>query len=117
MALSPWPTTPSALADATATLKAAIANSKEDDAPIQRVGSVAAERVEREASDAPQAIKDESVIRFAGYLFASDFGGILREELGPQRIEYVTNHSAAFRNSGAAGLLSPWKIRRAGVIA
>ena len=116
MALSLWPTTPAAQATATSTLKVAIADGMADDSIIQRVGSVAAERVEREVSNAPQAVRDEAVIRFAGYLYSADFGAIRKESIGPQDVEHVTNHSNAWKNSGAAALLSPWKIRRAGVI-
>ena len=116
MALSPWPTTPAALANATASLKAAIANTHADDAIIQRVGSVASERVERETSNAPQSVRDESMIRYAGYLYSADFGAIRKESIGPLDVEHITNHANAWRNSGAAALLSPYKIRRAGVI-
>ena len=114
MALSPWPTTTAALAAATATLKAAIRT--DDDALAQRLGPVAGAMVEREAPGAPQAVKDEAVIRFAGYLRAADWGDISKTTLGPKSTDFVTNHAPMFRNCGAKGLLSPWKIRRAGVI-
>ena len=65
---------------------------------------------------APDAIHNEAVVRFAGYLYGSDYGGIRSEELGPHRVEYVTNHAAMFRNSGAAALLTRYKRRRAGAI-
>ena len=68
------------------------------------------------APDAPDAIHNEAVVRFAGYLYGSDYGGIRSQELGPQRIEFVTNHAAMFRNSGAAALLTRYKHRRAGAI-
>lgn len=74
-------------------------------------------RVEREAPGAPDAVADEALTRFAGYLTQSDFGGVRSEQIEPWRVEYVTTHSNAWRNSGAAGLLAPWKVRRAGVIA
>ena len=115
-ALSPWPTSPAALATATATLKAAIANDGETDAVVQRVGAVAAARVEREAPSAPQPIKSEAVIRFAGYLYSADFGAYRDETIGPLAKAYTVNHAPAWRNCGAAGLLAPWKVRRAGVI-
>ena len=73
--------------------------------------------VERYAADAPQALKDEAVIRYAGYLAQSDYGGIQQEALGPKSVTYQINHADAFRRSGAAGLISPWKVRRAGKIA
>lgn len=114
--LSPWPTSPAATAAAVACLKAAIADEGEADEMIVRVGSAAAARVEREAPGAPAAVKSEATIRLAGYLYSSDFGAIRKETIGPREVEYVTNHANAWRNSGAAALLAPWKIRRAGVI-
>ena len=115
-ALSPWPTSPAALTAATAVLKTAIANDAETDATVQRVGAVAAERVERYAAGAPQATKNEAVIRFAGYLYSADFGAYRDETIGPLNKAYTVNHAPAWRNCGAAGLLAPWRVRRAGAI-
>ena len=81
-----------------------------------RLLAVAAEVVETYAPDAPDVLQNEAVIRFAGYLAQSDFGTIRTEEIGPKRIEYHLNHAAMFRNSGAAGLLTGHKRRRAGAI-
>ena len=72
--------------------------------------------VEREAAGAPEAIQNEAVVRFAGYLAQSDFGTIRMEEIGPRRVEYITNYQSMFRNCGAKALLSPYKVRRAGAI-
>ena len=72
--------------------------------------------VEREAPLAPEAVANESVVRFSGYLAQSDFGTIRKEGIGPRDVEYVVNHAAMFRNCGAKGLLSPYKIRRASAI-
>ena len=79
---------------------------------------VAAALVEREAPAAPQAVKNECVIRVAGYLRQSDFGGVKSESsVGGRTVEYFpTNGALAFRNSGAKGMLSPWKRRRARAI-
>ena len=116
MALSPWPTTPAALATATATLKSAIAGPRAEDADIARVGAAASAMVEDYAPGAPQTLRDEATIRFAGYLYGSDFGGIRTEDIGPKRVEYIVNHAPAFRNSGAAGLVTRWRVRRAGAV-
>ena len=115
--LSPWPTSPVALAAAVACLKDAIANDDESDTVIERIGAVAAARVEREAPGAPQPIRSEASIRYAGYLYSADFGALRKESIGPSEVEYIANHANAWRNCGAAGLLSPWRVRRAGVIA
>ena len=78
--------------------------------------AVAAAMVEQYATGAPAALQNEAAIRFAGYLAQSDFGSIPKESIGPRSIDYVTNHASAWRNSGAAMLLSRWRVRRAGAI-
>ena len=83
------------------------------------LGAAASAMVEKYAPGAPQAVKDEAVIRMAGYLAQADFGGFRSEGQGVGGTpgpEYVTNHAPAFRNCGAAMLLTPWRVRRAGVI-
>ena len=117
MALSPWPTSPAALAAAVTQLKAAVQGAALDsDERAAQLGAVASAMVEQYALGAPGALKDEAVIRFAGYLAQSDFGTIAKEGIGPRDVEYVTNHASTFRNSGAAMLLTRWRVRRAGAI-
>ena len=119
-ALSPWPAATATVARAAAVvrLRAAVeGRAAESDEAASALGEHASARVEREAPGAPQAVKDEAVIRMAGYWAQSDYGSIRTETIGPRSIEYVVNHANAWRNSGAYGLLSPWKVRRAGVIA
>ena len=70
--------------------------------------------VDKYAPDAPHALSNEAAVRFTGYLLQADYGTVRAEALGPKSVEYVTNHAAAFRNSGAAALLSPYKHRRGG---
>ena len=84
----------------------------------QRLLAVATERVTRYAPLAPSVIKNESAIRFSGYLNGSDFGGVASETIGPQTTSYTspTHNASAFRSSGAEALLSPYKVRRAGAI-
>ena len=55
------------------------------------------------APDAPDAVKDEAVVRFVAYMFDAPTAG--------RRDSY----SAMYRNSGAASLLSPFISRRAGI--
>ena len=81
-----------------------------------RVLAVATQVVEDYAPDAPEALQNEAVIRFAGYLSQSDFGGIPEETIGPLSVKYTVNHAAAFRNCGAAALLTRYRVRRAGAI-
>lgn len=72
--------------------------------------------VEREAPGAPDAVQNEAVVRLGGYLSQSDYGGIVKEEIGAKSVEYAVNAAAMFHRSGAKGLLSPWKVRRGGVV-
>lgn len=123
VALSPWPEAMSEeLVSAVERLRAAIGGRAELDSALavdeetDALGAMASARVEKEAPGAPQAVKDEAVIRFAGYLAQADFGTIASETVGPMTASYPTNHAAAFRYSGAYGLLAPWKVRRAGAI-
>ena len=76
----------------------------------------ATQRVEDYAPFAPAALKRESTIRFAGYIAEAGFGAISKRGAGPLEAEYVTNHGNAWRNSGAAGLLARYRVRRAGAI-
>ena len=75
-----------------------------------RLLPVARAIVEKYADAAPEAIKNESIIRICGYFAEARFGGFVSNEtkIPP------SSHAAAFRNSGAQALVSPWKRRRAG---
>ena len=69
-----------------------------------RLRPVAVAVIERYAPDAPDAVKDEAAVRVAGYL--------LDQPPAPAG----DGHAAALRNSGAAALVSQWRVRRAGVV-
>ncbi len=88
----------------------------ENDDHAEELLTVAAALVETYAPKAPSSIANIAVTRIGGYLAEADFGGLVKEEIGPQSNEYVVNHANAFRNSGAAMLLSRWRVRRAGKI-
>ena len=97
-------------------LKAVIKGAANYPGAADRLLAAATAMVEKEAPGAPEAIQNEAVIRFSGYLAQADYGTHRSEtSVGNKSMEYVTNHSAMFRNCGAKGLLSPWKIRRAGI--
>ena len=59
---------------------------------------------ERQAPDAPDAVKTEAIIRAVAYFFE----GAVPDGSQP---------AAIWRISGAAALLSPWQVRRGGIIA
>ena len=82
----------------------------------ERVLAVAIQTVVDYAPAAPVPLLNEAVLRFGGYLLGSDYGAVRKETDGPYDTEHVVNHAPAFRNSGAAMLLTRHKIRRGGVI-
>ena len=117
--LSPWPVGSSI---AISVLKDAISPGASS-IEIERLGAACSARIELYAPLAPAAIRTAALILFAGYLAeASRRGfGVLRSEttdLGDVKLVHdsITNHSAAFKNCGAAGILSSWKIRRGGTL-
>ena len=65
---------------------------------------------------APAPVKDESVIRCAGYLAGQPHAAIRSESIGDVRTAFAVTHISALRHSGAMSLLSPWKIRRGGAV-
>lgn len=84
-----------------------------------RLLPVVTARVERYASGAPDALHDEAAIRFAAYLAGATPNPNAAGNVGIGSLS-ITNtshsHAAAFRLCGAAGLLSPWRVRRAGSV-
>ena len=64
--------------------------------------AVATARVEKAAPLAPEAVRDEGIIRMCGFLH--DRPGWSESGLGP---------ASAYLSSGAAALLKPWRVRRA----
>ena len=71
---------------------------------LGRIAATASALVVAEAPDAPDAIHNEAYVRVAGWLYDTD--PTVRSAGGP----------SALRASGAAALLSGYRIRRAGVI-
>lgn len=82
----------------------------------ERLLTVASQVVTEYAPEAPEAVANEAVVRFAGYLGQADYGTVRDESIGPMSVTYPLNHAAMFRNSGAAALLTRYKRRRAGAI-
>ena len=113
--LSPWPDTPAALTAATACVKEVIGLDLSD-ARAQALGSTAAALVERYAPGAPGPVKNEAVIRCAGWLCEQPHGAVRSESEGDISTSYAATHVGALRHSGAMALLTAWKVRRAGAI-
>ena len=93
--------------------------SAEDRATALRVMGAALAVANRYAPDAPDRSACEAVLRTAGYLKQTR-GPIRRIDTGAIAIDFAVaganrdSYGAAFRNSGAMSLLSPFKVRRAG---
>ena len=81
-----------------------------------RVLRVAVRAVGDYAPDAPLDLKDEAVLRFGAYLLTMETGNLRKHTVGPYDHEWVTNHAPAFRNCGAAMLLTRYRVRRGGAI-
>ena len=81
-----------------------------------RLLPVASRVVTDYAPRAPTVLQNEAVIRFAGYLADAGSGAATALTVDDLRLELVTNHAPAFRNSGAEALLTRHKVRRAGAI-
>ena len=80
------------------------------------LGEAAAALVERFAPDAPQAVRNEAVIRVAGWTYARQPRDIQAMTLGNVSLNFRDRSIASpdpLRNSGARALLSPWRARRA----
>ena len=125
MALSPWPGTTAAV-----TLKAALAELREAlsvvantsdpyeedayDRELKRLGAAVSAKIEEYAPGAPQACRDEALVR--GVAWLRDTAGAVRET-GVSSISMEAapvNTAAWFLHSGAASLLTGSKIRRGG---
>ena len=88
-----------------------------NDAMAARLLPVAVALVERYAPDAPAPVQNEATIRCAGWLVEAPAGPFRSESTGDVRSGFDTSRAlGALRHSGAMGLLSPWKVRRAGAI-
>ena len=114
MALAPWPESQADIDAALLVLAAALP----DGAPAARLGPVAAALVEEYSPGAPQPIRDEAVIRTAGWLHEST-PGLADSKLSVGPLDIARTFSPGFsalRHSGSMALLSRWKIRRAGRI-
>ena len=113
-ALAPWPSSPAALAAARTCLGDALGLT--DESTLDRLGSTASALVQWYAPLAPQAIRNEAVIRAAGWLHEQPAAAVRSESVGDISTSYAATHVSALRHSGGQALLTGWKVRRAGAI-
>ena len=129
--LSPWPTTPAARARAVARLRGALGKAAnpnawpegdgvtagegtpdETDYELHRIAQTASGRIEGYGGNAPQAARDEAVIRTVAYLIDTQ---------GAQRLVRVSGLAVRIpdsaqgwlRHSGAMAILAPYRPRYA----
>lgn len=86
------------------------------DFQLENTAKAASERVEHYAPGAPDSVRQEAFYRFLAYLLQAPKSSIRQLTAGSISMTFESNHAAMFRHSGAAALLSPWKVRRAGAI-
>ena len=117
-ALSPWPTG-AGLAAARRCLRTALGGSGDNppDDTLDRLGSTASALVDAYAPSAPQPVKNEAVIRVAGWIKGSRPDEIVLLDAGSVTMQWRHNPGRnAMRNSGAMGLLAAWRSPRATVL-
>ena len=115
---SPWPGADEPEALKLAVQELASATGLEGHALASRFGPVAGELIQRYAPGAPQAVKNEAVVRVIGWISEQPAFALRRTENEEgQEVEYQTaQNMSALRHSGAMALLTSWKIRRGGAI-
>ena len=112
--LAPWPSAANDVTAALACLRGAGIGVQAEDDRLTAIAEAAAETVERYAPGAPQAIKNEATIRFAGWIATAVRGDIFPAKVGDLTFEWrPTFDRAGFRQSGARALLRPWHRPRA----
>ena len=74
----------------------------EETAEVTRLRTYATEAVGKYAPDAPEATANEAVIRLAGYLLDAPTAG------------RGSSYANVLHNSGAASILAPYRVHRAG---
>ena len=81
-----------------------LGSTSEETAQATRLLAYAAEAVQKHAPDAPDPVHNEAAIRLAGYLYD--------QPTAPTG----AGHANALRNSGAAAMLLPYRVHRAGSV-
>ena len=81
-----------------------LGDSPEEMAEVERLLTYSKTAVERHVAICPDEVHNESVCRLAGYLFDQPNAG--------RGLAYAN----AMRNSGAASILAPYRVHRAGII-
>ena len=112
--LAPWP---AANTQAAAAARTCLTNAigEPDSAVIERLGPTAGALVQAYAPGAPQPVKNEAVIRAAGWLNEQPRASIRREETGDVSTDFAPSQTGVLLHSGAKSMLYAWRPKRGGV--
>ena len=83
---------------------------------VDRVVDAATALVTNYAPDAPGGVIREAIVRLSGWLLETPHASLASQKVGQVGYEYAPGQTGGLRHSGAMSLLSPWKVRRAGII-
>ena len=87
------------------------------DTDATRLGSMAAELVERYAPDAPDGVKLEAAMRCVGWWTQSAAFPVTSRSFGDAgSVDYALTRLNPVHHSGAAMILTPWRIHTMGVV-
>ena len=87
------------------------------DTDATRLGSMAAELVEKYAPDAPDGVKLEAAMRCVGWWTQSAAFPVSSRSFGNAgSVDYALTRLNPVQHSGAAMILTPWRIHTMGVI-
>ena len=115
MAITPWPSTDQARDNALVLLKELLGTDPQNDSRLKLLAAVASARAERDAPEAPQALREEAVVRCVAYLLDSGTGSETRKQIGEESISYSPPGNF-WKRSGAAACLRDYIVRHAGAI-
>ena len=87
------------------------------DTDATRLGSMAAELVERYASSAPDGVKLEAAMRCVGWWAQSAAFPVSSRSFGTAgSVDYALTRLNPLLHSGASMILTPWRIHTMGVV-
>lgn len=72
--------------------------------------------IEKYAPGAPTSAKTEAQTRVCGYLNDQPMAALQAQAIGDLNMTYAATRVSPYVHSGAAAVLAPWRVHRAGVI-
>lgn len=115
MALVPWPKTAEAQNNAITELKDLLGRDPNNDSRLKLVACSVSDRIQKAASEAPEALKTEALVRAVGFILDVGSGAETRQTIGDESITFASPANY-FRRSGAEACLTDYIVRRAGKV-